>query len=89
LQVLLLNLNNCRWRRKSEVGSWKLEVGSWKLEVGRRKTEDGSRRKKLDNNTNKTMVKFKFEKLIIWQNAMEYGESIYVLTYKFPKEEIY
>jgi len=38
---------------------------------------------------NKTMLKFKFEKLIIWQKAMEYGESIYQLSYKFPKEETY
>jgi four helix bundle protein len=34
-------------------------------------------------------MKFKFEKLIIWQRAMEYGESIHRLAYKFPKEEIY
>jgi four helix bundle protein len=38
---------------------------------------------------NKTMVKFKFEKLIIWQKAMEFGESTYQLSYKFPKDEIY
>jgi four helix bundle protein len=35
------------------------------------------------------MMQFKFEKLIIWQKAMEYGESIYRLTYKFPKDELY
>ena len=35
------------------------------------------------------MVKFKFEKLIIWKKAMDYGESIFRLSYKFPKEEIY
>ena len=35
------------------------------------------------------IMKFKFENLIIWQNAMEYGESIYQLSNKFPKEEIY
>ena len=34
-------------------------------------------------------MKFKFEKLIIWQKAMEYGKSIHRLSYKFPKEEIY
>jgi len=34
-------------------------------------------------------MKFKFEKLIIWQKAMEYGESIHQLSYKFPKEEMY
>jgi four helix bundle protein len=35
------------------------------------------------------MIKFKFEKLFIWQKAMEYGENVYKLSYKFPKEEIY
>lgn len=32
---------------------------------------------------------FKFESLIIWQRAMELGENIYVLSQKFPKEEVY
>ena len=35
------------------------------------------------------MTNFKFEKLIIWQKAMEYGESIHRLSYKFPKKEIF
>jgi len=34
-------------------------------------------------------MQFKFEKLIIWQKAMDYGESIYLLSSKFPKEEMY
>jgi len=34
-------------------------------------------------------MKFKFEKLIIWQKAMEYGENIHRLSYKFPKDELY
>lgn len=34
-------------------------------------------------------MKFKFEKLIIWQKAMEFGEDLNQLSYKFPKEEIY
>jgi four helix bundle protein len=34
-------------------------------------------------------MKFKFEKLIVWQKAMDYGESIYGLTINFPKEETY
>lgn len=34
-------------------------------------------------------MKFKFENLIIWQKAMEYGENIYALSHKFPKTEIY
>ena len=32
---------------------------------------------------------FKFEKLIIWQKAMEFGEEINNLSQKFPKDEIY
>ena len=59
-----------------EDGSWKkFEVGSWKLE------------EEIFNI--KSMTKFKFEKLIIWQKAMEYGETIHRLSYKFPKEEVY
>jgi four helix bundle protein len=34
-------------------------------------------------------MKFKFEDLIIWQRAMDLGEDMNVLAYKFPKEEIY
>ncbi|MBK3519267.1 four helix bundle protein [Carboxylicivirga marina] len=34
-------------------------------------------------------TKFKFEKLIIWQKAMEFGEAIHALSLSFPKEEIY
>lgn len=34
-------------------------------------------------------MKFKFEKLIIWQKAIEYGENINKISYKFPKEEMY
>ena len=34
-------------------------------------------------------MNFKFEKLIIWQNAMTYGEKIYLLTKNFPKDEFY
>ena len=34
-------------------------------------------------------MQFKFEKLIIWQKAMDYGEIIHQLAYKFPKEELY
>jgi four helix bundle protein len=35
------------------------------------------------------MPEFKFEKLIIWQKAMEFGENVYQLTHKFPKDEMY
>jgi four helix bundle protein len=34
-------------------------------------------------------MKFKFEKLIIWEKAIEYGESVFLLSGKFPKEETY
>ena len=32
---------------------------------------------------------FKFENLVIWQRAMDYGEVINHLAEKFPKKEIY
>lgn len=34
-------------------------------------------------------MSFKFEKLIIWQKAMDFGEDINNLTSFFPKKEIY
>ena len=34
-------------------------------------------------------MKFKFEKLIIWQKAMDLGEDVNVLIEKFPKKERY
>jgi four helix bundle protein len=34
-------------------------------------------------------TKFKFEKLVIWQKAMNYGESINELSTHFPKKEIF
>jgi len=34
-------------------------------------------------------MSFKFEKLVIWQNAMTFGEDINDLTDSFPKKEIY
>lgn len=34
-------------------------------------------------------MSFKFEKLIIWQKAMDYGEEIYTMSLQFPKHEIY
>ena len=40
-------------------------------------------------NINLTSMKFKFEKLIIWQNSMEFGEEIFKISSGFPKEEIY
>lgn len=63
-----------------------MEVGSRKSGVGSRKTEVGSR--EFDEIKSHNM-KFKFEKLIIWQKAMELGEDINRLSYNFPKEELY
>lgn len=34
-------------------------------------------------------MKFKFEKLIIWQRAMGFAEVINSITQKFPKEELF
>ncbi len=34
-------------------------------------------------------MSFKFEKLIIWQKSMDFGETINDLSKSFPKEEIY
>ncbi|WP_312075573.1 four helix bundle protein [Chryseobacterium sp.] len=34
-------------------------------------------------------MSFKFEKLIIWQNAMELGENIFSSSISFPTEEKY
>lgn len=35
------------------------------------------------------IYKFKFENLIIWQKAMEFGEVINAVADKFPPKEIY
>lgn len=34
-------------------------------------------------------MEFKFEKLIIWQKAMDFGEEINLIAYKFPKMELF
>ena len=34
-------------------------------------------------------MRFKFEKLIIWQRAMDLGERINTMSMTFPKKEIY
>jgi len=33
--------------------------------------------------------KFKFERIIVWQRAMDFGEAINAITELFPKKEIY
>lgn len=35
------------------------------------------------------MVGFKFEKLLIWQKAMEFGEDISKISRCLPKEEVF
>lgn len=32
---------------------------------------------------------FKFEKLRIWQTAMDFGEEIFLLSKEFPKDEMF
>ena len=34
-------------------------------------------------------MSFKFEKLIIWQKAMDFAEEISTISMTFPKKEIY
>ena len=34
-------------------------------------------------------MKFKFEKLLIWQEAMKFGEEINILADSFPPKELY
>lgn len=35
------------------------------------------------------MPQFKFEKLVVWQKSMDYGELIYDLSKSFPKDEMF
>lgn len=34
-------------------------------------------------------MSFKFEKLLIWQKAMDFGEEVALLIKEFPKHEVY
>lgn len=34
-------------------------------------------------------MSFKFEKLIIWQKSMDFGEKIFLISKDFPKEEMF
>ena len=78
-----------------EVGSWKSEDRRRKTEVGRLESEDRRRKQELDAIDflkfyfGKFDMDFKFEKLVIWQKAMELGEDVHLLTRSFPKEEKY
>lgn len=35
------------------------------------------------------MEKFKFEKLRVWEHALEFANEIHLMTRNFPKEELY
>jgi four helix bundle protein len=35
------------------------------------------------------MENFKFEKLRIWQNSMDFGEDIFNMSKEFPKDELF
>ncbi len=50
-------------------------------------TDDGGRVKK--KMTKKYFMKFKFERLNIWNDAMDFSEEIYNITLKFPDDEKY
>jgi len=73
--------------RKSEDRRRKSEDRRPRTKIGSRKTEDG--RKETEVALNLFHMKFKFEKLIIWQKAMEFGENINSISYGFPKEEMF
>lgn len=34
-------------------------------------------------------MSFKFEKLLIWQKSMDFGEQIFKLSQSFPKDEAF
>lgn len=34
-------------------------------------------------------MSFKFEKLVIWQRAMDFGEEMHLVASKFPKDEMF
>jgi four helix bundle protein len=55
------------------------EVRSWKTEARSRNTYFFK----------EIIMKFKFEKLVIWQKAMDFGEDINNFSGTFPKKEIF
>ena len=57
-----------------------------KMGDGSLKMEDGSLKIEVKK---EAKMKFKFEKLIIWQKAMDFGEDVYIMANKFPKNEMY
>lgn len=34
-------------------------------------------------------MSFKFEKLVIWQKSMDFGEQVFNLSQSFPKDEVF
>lgn len=52
-----------------------MEVGRWKME------------EKIGYNLE--VMSFKFEKLIIWQKSMEFGEDIHKISADFPQKEVF
>jgi len=52
--------------------------GSWKSEDGR-----------LKKSVEYFKMSFKFEKLIIWQKSMDFGEKIFHISKDFPKDEMF
>jgi len=57
------------------------------LEAGSQESEVWIR---MDYKTVKMQqIKFKFEKLVIWQKAMDFGEEVNNFIKKFPKKETY
>ena len=71
------------WRK--EAGSPKTEVGKHEWKVGRQKLEE----LEMNNYKLNDMIGFKFEKLIIWQKAMDFGEQINTMAHNFPQSEMY
>ena len=57
------------------------------------KSEDRSQKSegRRQKNGNKIIIsmEFKFEKLIVWQKSMDFGETINNLALTFPKHELY
>ncbi len=58
------------------------DAGSWKSVSTLHLFKTQTYRKKL-------LMSFKFEKLIIWQKSMEFGEGIFKVSKDFPKEELF
>lgn len=67
----------------NKVGGQKSEeVRSWK-------SEDRSKKENNNVTLENFKMEFKFEKLIIWQKSMDFGETINKLAFTFPNHEIY